>query len=439
MRNLTADFLMMPWRAMQFGMERLGWSRLPGGANSVDADPVGPTDRRSMIGEPSKENPVDNSFSGRDGLYRGLIDWTIGSFTTEALDPGNVMRTMIDSALRSPELLRLAVPGRTSRVAWTELRNKVEAFGLFATADTAVGFNRQSGFDLLDAVRRVTALEPYPGLWTTEGLGYYYAVAALQTAERPERLLSGRLADQLPARCLVPLHTGMGLAIALKMLLEFSKRSSRAEVGDMLAAYLKLCRDNAREGYTDAVIEALGLIAKIVRPRLLFTLDEQLLATDPEMAGPFWHGVGRGLYFSLGNILPCGSVLWPSLRKARAEPPHDLGRDNAVAGFAWAVTLVNIRDPEVLEMLLRRQGAEIPDTGAFANGVNSAATVWYDWAPETPYLAQLCRYRPKHADPHFMETWNQNAASYCDGVLTENYNVLTQRGRLGDLFEFHPS
>lgn len=404
MRDLTCELLTMPLRLAQWGIQGL--------------DSNGP--------------------GGRAGLARGIWLWTTSTLTGDAPSPSRALRSMSQVLLRSPELLRLVVPGRESGVAWTEFRNKVEAFGRFATADAIFASPGCDRIDLLTAVRRAMAMTPYAGLWTAEGIGYYYAAAALQDDATPDGLLAGGPADRLPEQSLVPLHTGMGLAIAIARLSEFGALRSPGDVRRMLEPYLSCCRANSRPGYAGAVVEALGLIARVVRPRLVGPLDLELRRMEPELIGHFWHGVGRGLYFSPSNALPGGNIIWSSLGRAHSEPLHHLARVNAVAGFSWAVTLINIRDPVVLEWLLRRHGDEQLEVEAFANGARSAAMIWHDWAPRTPYLERLCRYRPQPADSTFLGNWDEAARSHCDEGFVRHYEGLRREARLGELFEFRP-
>jgi hypothetical protein len=328
---------------------------------------------------------------GRAGLYQALLDWAVAACTREAVRPANLLRLAARVACQSPALLRLAVPGAASRAAWSEFRNKADAFRLFATAGAVLGAGAGNAPDLPAAVRRTAGLEPYAGLWTTEGLGFFYASAALGRAGRPSRLLSD---GRLPARSLVPLHTGVGLALALAALPGITDPAAPERVGPGLAGYVGLCRNNARPGFAGAVLEALGLVAQLVRPGWVDRLDRELTARHPDLVGLFWHGVGRGLYFAPARVLPCGNVVWPGARTAATRPPHPRARDNAVAGFAWAVTLVNARDPDALGALLRRHGGAIARTDAFAHGTAAAAAVWRTWAPHAGGLGDLGRAGP---------------------------------------------
>jgi hypothetical protein len=439
MANLAAELLTLPLRAALFGAGRVAAASLgrssssPGRRSAQGSGPRFPAPGRGG------GDTAPAGAGARADLYRGIAGSLVGGLAGEALSPRNALKALAEIALHWPDLVRLAVPGRASRAAWVEFRNKVEAFRCFATADTTLRPPRHGGADLASLLWRLEVLDVYQGLWTTEGLGYYHTTAALERAGRPTGLLAECGGAPVPAKCLVPLHTGMGLAFASRCLTACPGEAPSAQVRRQLDQFLGLCQQNARPGYGGACVEALGLVARLVRPRLVPVLDEHLLKMDGDTAGRLWHGVGRGLYFSPANFLPCSSVVWPALRKARCEPPHELGRLNAVAGFAWAATLVNVRDPDVLEMLLSHHGPELSDSDAFANGVRSAAIVWHDWAPGAPYWEQLCRHRPKTTDAALLESWGRHATSHCGGALSRQHGALKRQGRLGDLFEYRLS
>jgi hypothetical protein len=159
-----------------------------------------------------------------------------------------------------------------------------------------------------------------------------------------------------------------------------------------------------------------------------------LAGADGDLPALFWHGVGRGLYFSPTNFLPSACWAWGGLEKAGAEPPHEVGRLNAVAGLAWALTLVNVRHPGILELFVARYGARLGDDRAFANGVRSAALVWHHWAPDTPHVAALCRHASRAAPA---ERWAALVSEPVNAALAALYPRLAQQG-LGALFRYHP-
>ena len=257
---------------------------------------------------------------------------------------------------QSAEVFKFLMPGRDNRLAWQEFQNKLQAFDLFEHVD--VTLHLPSGFELsLPAlVEQAEALGPYLAVWALEGLGRYYAETYWESQGTPQHLLTADQVRALPVRSLIPLHTGMGLSLADRLLATLKPQSSDAAIDTVLQQFIALCEDNSREGYTGAVLEALGLVTRLRYPQLVRIVDRRLSAIAPDVLGYFWHGVGRGLYFLPLNALPCSSSTWRAVEMAQDEAPHTLGRLNALGGLAWAVTLVNIRHPAILEAFCNSMG-----------------------------------------------------------------------------------
>ena len=87
------------------------------------------------------------------------------------------------------------------------------------------------------------------------------------------------------------------------------------------------------------------------------------------------------------------------------QAPHELGRRNAVAGFAWAMTLVNLRQPEIVAAFLRRLGAKVAVSDAFANAVFSALAVWQCCAPHDSCARAFCDHLPSPREDSLHHLW----------------------------------
>jgi hypothetical protein len=221
----------------------------------------------------------------------------------------------------------------------------------------------------------------------------------------------------------------MGLALASAVLSALGPTPSAERTVAAVDQFARLCRHHARPGYADAAFEALGLTARTTRPRLVPALDRALMAVGPDAVVLFWHGVGRGLYFAPTNASPSGWAGWGGPAKALREPPHEIGRRNAVAGLAWALTLVNIRHPDVIGRFVARHADRLPGD-ALTHGIASAAAVWHLWAPDTPHIEALCR----HADGR----WRRLVAEPCRTAVRDRCPELARTGS-GPLFRFHPA
>jgi hypothetical protein len=118
------------------------------------------------------------------------------------------------------------------------------------------------------------------------------------------------------------------------------------------------------------------------------------------------------------------------------EAPHTLGRLNVLAGLAWALTLVNIRYPEILETFLKHHGDLLSTSDAFANGVSSATMIWYDMTWNDPYLKAFCRHQPDPSDPDLVKLWNRQVRGPCLEALQHHYGMLKEQHRLGEVFRY---
>jgi hypothetical protein len=390
--------------------------------------------RAAAIPRRAKERPTVNG--GRAFLRRSIRDWMFGAFRGGALAPSNLLGAISRLVASPGEVLRCAMPGPFSRTAWTEFRNKLAAFRLFAEADRIAGMGTAGTYKLSDFGPAVEALGPFPGLWVTEGVGYYHAANALEANPAAREILSPAAVQGVPSRWLIPLHTGIGLALAGDHLRNGGKRGQWCNPRRAVESFLVRCRENTLEGYTGACAEALGLMALNVRLELVGVIDRELSVLSGDLADRFWHGYGRALYFSPANFLPCTGLVWPSIQRAGREPPHASGRANALAGLAWALTLVNMRDPEVIATFLAREGPNIPEPDAFASGVRSAVAVWVDWDPGSDYLSSFCAYEPSGASGGLGDHWARAARGACNDEFTREYHWLKAQNRLDDLFRY---
>jgi hypothetical protein len=246
-----------------------------------------------------------------------------------------------------------------------ELGEKLYVFERFQFALGDLGLDAAALPPLSTAVDRAGRLDVYSSLWTTEGLGHAYTVASLAGTAPPSLLTN---AGRLPERALLPLHTGMGMALAARAL---------AGGAGGLRGFLDLCRTGSLPGYAEATFEPLGFVARNLHSAAVPEIDRQLTRLAPELVGTFWHGVGRGLYFSPRHALPGATAA--ALADAWREPPHEEGRRNAASGLAWALTLVNIRHPEVLQGFLARHSLPPPLAQASADGSLGATVIWRHW------------------------------------------------------------
>jgi hypothetical protein len=293
------------------------------------------------------------------------------------LDPRRLARAALGAARHGAERLDVAWRG-PERVgpAYVELENKVRAFHFFDTVARVLELDEaplEPARAIADAERR---LGHEPSVWATEGIGYEMFDRRHEAGRPTQGLLDGP-GDGVPRGSWTTLHTGMGMALAdhsLERLGDLRGAGLRPALQD----YVETCRAASRPGYEEMAFEPLGLVARLLDASLV---PEIARALDG-IAGPwrelFWHGVGRGLYFLPANAPPTRSAPWAGLEDCRREPPDERGRGSAASGFSWALTLVNLRHPAVVERFLAHHAAPGRPGDPVAEGVVSALLLWHE-------------------------------------------------------------
>ncbi|HEY7495863.1 MAG TPA: hypothetical protein VIH59_32760 [Candidatus Tectomicrobia bacterium] len=356
----------------------------------------------------------------------------------ETLTPRYITKVTCDIMQQSAEVCRFLMPGQENRLAWQEFQNKLQAFDLFEHVDVILRLPSGPEIPLVALVEQAERLGPYLAVWAMEGLGRYYAETCWEHAGTPQHLLSTDQVRALPPRSLIPLHTGLGLSLAGRLLAILRPQSPESDLDTVLQQFVALCQQNAVAGYAGAALEALGLVTRLCYPQRVRMVDRRLSVLAPDIVGYFWHGVGRGLYFLPLHALPCSSVTWRAVEMTQAEAPHALGRLNALGGLAWAITLVNIRHPAILEACIQRYGDVLSANDAFFSGVSAALMIWYDMASADPYLKDFLQYQPDAANTRLVQLWHSQVRGPAQEALQRYYGVLKAWHGLGEVFRYQP-
>ncbi|HXU46937.1 MAG TPA: hypothetical protein VN783_15515 [Thermoanaerobaculia bacterium] len=306
-----------------------------------------------------------------------------------------------------------------------ELGNKLAVFARFQRAGAFAG---RGALPALAA--RARSLPAWESVWVVEGVAHAWTLSALAAGVPAARLLGPAL-DAIPRSCWLPLHTGLGLALGGRAL---DRAAAGADLGSVLNTFSADCRAAARPGYARAAFEGLGFAARTLRSGLVPAIDRALLRQAPHLAGAFWHGAGRGLYFVPAHAL--AGALPRAFAAAQREPPHELGRANAITGLAWALALVNLRHPAVLERALGTIAtfetlANAPGArAAFAAGVSGAAAVWIDVRGREATFDELLAHRPTAAAA---VAWRELVRDPARAALARQ-RQLAREGKLDALF-----
>ena len=338
------------------------------------------------------------------------------------------MKTSLDVAHALAEAPRRFMPGE-SRLAWQELQNKLEVFSLFEHVDLTLRLPPSGNLTLAELMAEASTLGPYRSVWAIEGIGHYYT-ECMRSGKRKRSILQSDRDGSWPTERLAALHAGMGLSFASEVFETRPAHKSSDELRNRLRVFLSLCHDNSHEGYLDASYEALGLVARNLYPHLLPAIDAELTKLDDRLVGYFWHGVGRAMYFAPSNFLPTNCAPWRAVETALSEPPHELGRCNALAGVIWSLALVNLRQPQVLELFLKYH-PQIAETDVFDNSLRAALLIWRDSSPNDTLIQALGSHHP--SNPALIDLWNRVSRA-CAGASESQYLALKAKNGLGNLF-----
>jgi len=327
--------------------------------------------------------------------------WVCGLPFVDRFTPRRVVREIMIAMWHSAELSKQISSGSNTLLA-EEFQNKLEAFCLFEYIDYALSLDTAGPLSLSQLVARAARLNSYCSVWATEGVGHYFADAYLKDHSDPSALMSRPDSLGVPGSSLVPLNAGLGLALAEWLLgVGCGRRMDRHS----LTTFVELCLCNCSPGYEGVGFEALGLVARSLYPHLMSAIDELLARHYPDLLEYFWHGAGRAVYFSLTQLFPFRSEPWHGLEMCLRESPHALGKRNAVAGFAWALALVNIRHPEIVAAFLDRRATQVPNPEALVNGLCSALLVWRSAQPGQRHVVDFVGYRRNLSDAPQSRLW----------------------------------
>jgi hypothetical protein len=368
-----------------------------------------------------------------DGFQQTAANWTFEFFNPRTWTPANLTRLAAIGGQRAMRTSQLFVSPWTLQNAWLELRNKIEVFFLVQNINSILGIPNDRFVPLCDLVEKAYSLPPFQALWAVEGVGHAYAEAYSKMYGLPQGLLLQKNAP-VPEKSLLMLHAGMGLFFADYLLgvgtPALTSVSPPDEFRAVVAKFIRLSRSNARPGYLGPVVESLGLETKDFYPEMVDAVHQQLLQLAPELVGYYWHGVGRALYFSRRYFVPVLSSVWAGIDSEARTAPERL---SATAGLAWALVLVNMRQPQIIEDALWSSFQDSPDQ-AFINGVASSVIVRQDVTPDESFISAFYKHQVRNRE--LSCAWDHFVAQPCRLALTEYYPALKQQDALGELFRF---
>ncbi len=443
MRDLTKSVLTLPWAISMFGVQQMANLVSPKGEQRV-AGTAAAFDAVTQATEQQLDGWLKQTYKVGHGVQNGLVDLMMGQ--APAVDSSALMRMAAE--MQSGALFQamikygmppvawldsFLVPRRDSAAVLQEFSNKLYIIQLVTQVHGMLGLDHESHEPLTALVARAADMETFPRLWAVEGLGNYYGDKALESTGDPVALLTDESTKPLPPWSLTMLHAGIGMSFA-KAVLTTLDGSSPEAVRAAIARFAALCRNSSRPGYTGAALESLGLATRTLYPNLVAAIDREIPNVDVELSSYFWHGVGRAMYFEPMNMLPSVNAPWRAVRRLEQEVPHEGSRRNALSGICWAITVVNMRHPIVMEAFLRHHGDLAERDDAFRDGLTSSLLMRYDTTRDGTNIAPFIHYTSADADAH--ATWTRLITAPCEHALRTTYARLKQVNALEQLFHY---
>jgi hypothetical protein len=445
-RDFTKSILALPWTLSMFGVQQVANLVRPPSSEGLSGA-ASAFDSVAEAAEQQLDGWMKQTYKVGTGVQSTVVDMLMMRFPD--LDSSTIMR--MAAQMQSGPVFQAIVKYGMPPVGWTssllvprrdapavqqEFANKLYIISLVTQIHGQLGLDHTSSEPLLALVDKVAVMETFPRLWATEGLGNYYGDRALERSGGidPVALLTDTAAAALPPWTLTMLHAGIGMSFAKDVLAKLEPASPPLAVRAGITRFVSLCRNSSRPGYAGAALESLGLATRTLYPNLITMIDKEIPAVDPAIQGYFWHGAGRAMYFDPMNMLPSVNAPWRAIKRLEKEAPHPLAFNNALSGLAWALTVVNMRDPKVMETFLRHHAELAAANDAFSNGVTSSLMMRYDTTRDDARIAPFVHYRP--SDPAVANYWRTLITTPCEQALRVTYAELSQRHALEELFHY---
>jgi len=366
-----------------------------------------------------------------DGTQRAITDGFFNLLRPQTWMPNNILRISFSALRQTIQVLQLLQPDQ-AKLAWQELRNKLEVFMLVKNFPSTLHLPSDRLPPLPEMVEKAYSVPEFQALWAVEGLGHYYADLSWKLNGVPHGLLFEENAH-VPEKSLLMLHAGLGMAFADRLLGNLTSEASAEQFRETVRFFLATCESNCRKGYLGAALESLGLITRDFYPDFVQKVDQALRQAGPEFLGFFWHGVGRAMYFSREYFLPVLCTVWTGVDSEASNAPDRL---STMAGLAWGVAMVNLRQPAIVENVVRSYFEHSDLAEGFTNGVVSSLIMRVNMTPGTPMVEAFYQHRPGAGGRNLALAWEQRVAGPSRKALHDYYPILKQHRSLDQVFRY---
>lgn len=309
-------------------------------------------------------------------LQKWFANGLLSDFPERFLNPHGIRQMIV----RAPNLATLMLPTSSTQLAWKQVRNRITAFGRFAktlsdpTAPDSLRACFGGSYDPT-ADNPVSVEDAYQSMWSIEGFSFRKAIDACESGT-PFLANDEQQLGQLDAerKEWFPLHTGLGMGVASFFLQTLNRR-----LLDSIERIYDECQAWSRPKFISASIEPVGLVCGLLlNHQKVHRLANHLEQIDDAAADYFWHGFGRGIYFSPASIPPCLTAIWPDVLSILNRIESERHQMNSATGLGWATRLVNIQETQLDPNHITR---EFPEqlAVAFKDGFVAAEEFWQTW------------------------------------------------------------
>ncbi|MFN0167578.1 MAG: hypothetical protein ACKV22_14205 [Bryobacteraceae bacterium] len=376
-------------------------------------------------------DPAAVAFIAGDEYQSKAVDFVFDLLSPSSLSPSYWSKVI--SRLASQGSLAVDALIVQQSLYAKQMQNTREIFTLVRNNSEKLGIPKSGTFDLAYYMDKAYVKGKFENIWTVEGLGHVYSQRTWNGRTDAEGIMMDGQAANIREESLTMMHAGLGLCFAESLMKQLTPDSTTRETERVLRNFIKLCKNNSREGYAGCALESLGLVTRCFNYPMVDLVQRILADVDEPAWEFFWRGAGRALYFSPGHML---QPLYSPWIAAEQEAPSDRAHKILRAGITWATNVVNMRQPEIFEDLIKRRGADEESDGTIRNGVAASTAMAMDITPEHPVVKDYLAYEPKSTDSEVRRLWTKLVHDPVYNAVHRYQPILRKHKMMDQVFRF---
>jgi hypothetical protein len=376
-------------------------------------------------------DPAAVAFIAGDEYQSKAVDFVFDLLSLSSLTPDYWIKVV--SRLANQGSLAVRALGPQQSLYAEQAQNTRYIFTLVRNNPEKLGIPKTGPFDLAFFMDKAYGIGDFENIWSVEGLGHVYSQRTWSGRDDAEGIMMEGQAAHMPEKSLTMMHAGLGLCLAESLMKQLTPDSSVRETERVLKTFIKLCRNNSRPGYVGCALESLGLVTRCFNYPMVDLVQRVLAEVDETAWEFFWRGAGRALYFSPGHML---QPLFSPWIAAEQEAPNDRAHKILRAGISWPTNIVNMRQPEIFEDLIKRRGALEEHDGTIRQGVAASTTMAMDITPNHPVVKSYLEYVPKSTDPEVQRLWTKLVREPVYNAVNRYQPILHKHKMMDQVFRF---